>query len=79
MEVSWRSIYQFKVVSLVFWQTDFFVYMDGHLQAVVVLFGCPQLKQNFQEATIGITGCASSLFGSLFLAPPSVARGGCVA
>jgi len=56
--------------------TDFFVYMDGHPQATVVLFPCSLLKQGFKEATMGITSCASSLFVCLFLAPRSVARGG---
>jgi len=61
----------------------FFVYMDGHPQATVVLFPCSRLKQGFKEATMGITSCASSLFVCLFvylfLAPQSVARGGSVA
>jgi hypothetical protein len=71
--------FKVKVVSLVFWNTDFFVYMDGHPQATVVLFPCSLLKQGFKEATMGITSCASSLFVCLFLAPQSVARGGSVA
>jgi hypothetical protein len=74
--------FKVKVVSLVFWNTDFFVYMDGHPQATVVLFPCSLLKQGFKEATMGITSCASCfvcLFVCLFLAPQSVARGGSVA
>jgi len=48
-------------------KTDFFVYMDGHPQATVVLFPCPLLKPGFKEATMGITSCASSLFDCLFV------------
>jgi len=66
MEVNWRSI--FKAVTHVFWNMDFFfVYMDGHPQARVVLFPCSHLKQGFKEATMGITSCASSLFFCLFV------------
>jgi len=56
-----------KVVSLVFWNTHFFVYMNGHPQATVVLFPCSLLKQGFKEATMGITRCASCLFVCLFV------------
>jgi len=41
---------------------DFFVYLDGHPQATVVLFPWSLLKQSFMEATMGITSCASSWF-----------------
>jgi hypothetical protein len=58
---------QFKVVSLVFWNMDFFVYMDGHPQATVVLFPCSLIKQGFKEATMGITSCALCLFVCLFV------------
>jgi hypothetical protein len=51
-----------KVVSLVFWNIDFFVYIDGHPQATVVLFPCSLLKQGFKEATMENISCASSLF-----------------
>jgi hypothetical protein len=37
--------------------TDFFVYMDGHPQATVVLFPCSLVTQGFKEATMGITVC----------------------
>jgi len=50
-----------------FGKTDFFVYMDGHPQATVVLFPCSLLKQGFKEATMGITSCASSSFVCLFV------------
>jgi len=56
---------------------DFFVHMDGHPQATVVLFPCSLATQGFKEATMGITSC---LFVCLsFLAPRSVARGESVA
>ena len=60
MVIGGRS--KFKVVSLVFWNADFFVYMDGHPQAMVVLFSCLLPKQGFKEATMGITSCVSCLF-----------------
>jgi len=37
--------------------TDFFVYMNGHPQATVVLFPRSPATQGFKEATIGITVC----------------------
>jgi len=33
---------------------DYFVYMDGHPQATVVLFPCSLATQGFKEATMGI-------------------------
>ena len=55
---------------------DFFVYMDGHPQALVVLFPCSLATQGFMEATMGITCC---LFVCLsLLAPQSVATEGSV-
>ena len=39
------------------WNMDFFVYMDGHPQAMVVLFPCSLATQGFKEATMGITVC----------------------
>jgi len=42
---------------LSFLLTDFFVYMDGHPQATVVLFPCSLVMQGFKEATMGITVC----------------------
>jgi len=41
----------------VFWNTDFFVYMDGHPQATVVLFPWSLATDGFMEATIGIAIC----------------------
>jgi len=66
LEIEFRLSYLF---------TDFFVYMDGHPQAVVVLFPCSLVTQGFKEATMGITICLVVCF----LAPQSVARGGSVA
>jgi len=54
---------------------NFFVYMDGHPPAMVVLFPCSLITQGFKEATMRITIC---LF-VCFLTPRSVARGGNVA
>ena len=48
---NWRSI-GFKVVFLFM---DFFVYMDGHPQATVVLFPRSLVTQGFKEATMGNT------------------------
>jgi len=46
---------QFKVVSLFFWVRGFLCFsMDGHPQAMVVLFPC-SISQGFKEATMGIT------------------------
>ena len=70
--------FKVKVVSLVFENTDFFVYMDGHPQATVVLFPSSLLKQGFKEATMGITKLRI-MFVCLFLAPQSVTTGGSVA
>jgi len=46
-----------KVVSLDFWNTDFLVYMDDHLQATAVLFPYSPATQGFMKATMGITVC----------------------
>ena len=48
--------------------------MDGHPQAMVVLFPC-SLSQGFKEATMGITLFVSSLF-ICFLASRCIVRGG---
>jgi hypothetical protein len=77
LEVNLR--FDLRLFHLSFGKTDFFVYMDGYHQAMVVLFPCSLLKQGFKEATMGITSCTSSLFVCLFLASQSVARGGSVA
>jgi hypothetical protein len=58
---------------------DFFVYMDGHPQATVVLFPCSLITQGVKEATMGITVCLLLCLVVCFLAPQSVARGGSVA
>jgi len=68
---------QFKVI-LFFGNRDFFVYMDGHPQATVVLFPCSLATQGFKEATMGIT-CVFICLLFVFLAPQSVAKGGSVA
>jgi hypothetical protein len=45
----------FKVVSLFFWARGFlYFFMDGHSQAIVVLFSI-SLSQGFKEATMGIS------------------------
>jgi len=75
IEVSLRFL---RLFHFSFGNTDFFVYMDGHPQATVVLFPCSLSTQGFKEAPMGITSCASTLFACLFLAPWSVARGGSV-
>jgi len=51
------------VVSLVFWNMDFFGYMDGHPQTTVILFPCSVVTQGIMKATMGITLC---LFVCLF-------------
>jgi hypothetical protein len=73
LEVNLRLSYFF-----LFGNTDFFVYMDGHPQATVVLFPCSLATQGFKEATMGIT-CLFICLLFVFLAPRSVARGGSVA
>ena len=77
MEVNLRFDLRFdlRLFHFSFGNTDFFVYMDGHPQATVVLFPCSLLKQGFKKATMRITSCASSLFVCLFLTPWSLARG----
>jgi hypothetical protein len=71
---------RFKVgLKVVLLFTDFFVYMDGHPQATVVLFPCSLATQGFKEATMGITVCLLVCLFVCFLAPWSVARGGSVA
>jgi hypothetical protein len=60
LEVNLR--FDLRLFHLSFGKTDFFVYMDGHPQATVVLFPCSLLKQGFKEATMEITSWASSLF-----------------
>jgi len=55
------------------------VYMDGHLQATVVLFPGSLATQGFKEATMRITVCLLVCLFVCFLAPRSVARGGSVA
>ena len=66
-----------------FGKTDFFVYMDGHPQATVVLFPCSLAMQGFKKATMEFSVCLLlCLFASLFvcfLALRSVARGGSIA
>jgi len=57
---------------------NFFVYMDGHPQATVVLFPCSLVTQGCKEATMGITVCLLLCLVVCFLAPRSVARGGSV-
>ena len=57
----------------------FSVYMDGHPQAMVVLFPCSLATQGFKEATMEITVCLLLCLFVGFLAPRSVARGGSVA
>jgi len=65
LEVNLR--FDLRLFHFSFGKTDFFVYMDGHPQATVVLFPCSLLKQGFKEATMEITSCASSLFVYLFI------------
>ena len=49
---------QLKVdLRLFFFFTDFFVYMDCHPEATVVLFPCSLVTQGLKEATMGITLC----------------------
>jgi len=47
---NWRSIGGCE-------NTDFFVYMDGHPQATVVLFPCSLAMQGFKEAIMAIIWC----------------------
>jgi hypothetical protein len=65
-----------------FGYTDFFVFMDGHPQATVVLFPCSLLTQSSKEATMNITGSActfasSSSFSFISCSTESNKRGGC--
>jgi len=47
---------------------DFFVCMDGHPQATVVLFPCSHVTHGFMEATMGIRVCLLvCLFTCLFV------------
>jgi hypothetical protein len=64
---------RFKVVSLCFWAHRFpCLSIDGHPQAMVVLFPCA-LSQGLNEATMGISLYVSSLL-ICFLAPRCTAR-----
>ena len=76
MEISLRFV--LRLFHFSFGNTDFFVYMDGHPQAMVVLFPCSLLTQGFKEATIW-NHKLCIIFVCLFLASRSVARGGSVA
>ena len=54
---------QWEVNSRLFnfvWEYRYFIYIDGHPQATVVLCPCSLLTQCVKEATMGITSCASS-------------------
>ena len=59
--------------------TDFCIYIDGHPQAMVVLFSCSLVMQGFKEATMGITVCLLLGLFVCVLAPRNEARGGRVA
>jgi len=52
---------QLKVNLMLFhlccWKTDFCVSMDGHPQAMVVVFPHFIAMQGFKEATMGVTNC----------------------
>ena len=53
--------------------------MDGHPQAMVLLFPCSQAMQGFKEVTMEVTACLLRCLFVCFLAPRSVARGGSIA
>jgi len=53
LEVNIR--FDLRLFHFSFGKTEFFLYMDGHPQAMVVLFPYLLATQGFKEATIGIT------------------------
>jgi len=68
----------FKVVLLFFWAYGFLCFlMDGHPQAMAVLFPC-SLSQGLQEAVMKIT-LFHSVYLVLFLALQCITRGGSIA
>jgi len=58
LDVNWWSIGCKLVVNWILWEYRFLcLYIDGHPQAIVVLFPCSLAMQGFKKAIMGIICC----------------------